>query len=114
MTANSVAMLESDEVVVFSKNKSRLSTGLQSSIRDLAQQCYAKDLIPRAVYRGIFDNRQTPEYLRAQYFMDLCLVKICDFEEVGNFGASKKFISQLAAIVRNDSALSHTADRIGK
>ena len=114
MTTSIMATLSSDEMAVFSKNKSRLSIGLQSSIRDLSQLCYAEDLIPRAVYRGMFDNQQKPEYLRAQYFMDLCLVKICDFEDKRNFEASKKFISQLAAIVRKDSALSHIADRIGK
>ena len=108
------ATLSRDEMAVFSENKSRLSTGLQSSVRDLSQRCYAEDLIPRAVYRGMFDNQHKPEYLRAQYFMDLCLEKISDFEEVGNLEASKKFISQLAAIVRKDSALSHIADRIGK
>ena len=114
MATSSMATLESDEVAevaVFIKNKSRLSTGLQSSIRDLAQQCYAEDLISETVYQGVFDNKHQPEYLRAQYFMYLCLKKIRDFEKVGKFEASK---SQLAAIVRKDSALSHIADRIGK
>ena len=97
----------------FLKNIPRLQQGLSSTITTVALHCFAKRLIPRTVYEGMFSGQWRPEYARAQYFVD-CVLKRLEQYEKSDPGAVQKTITTLASIVRRDGALEHIATRIGK
>ena len=102
------------EARALQKAMPRLELGLSSSIQTIALHCYAKEIIPPAVYEGMFEGEWRAENSRACYFINCILNKLKQHEESNNLGEVEKIIQQLARIVRHDSALEHIAQTIGK
>ena len=91
----------------------RLKLGLSSSIQTIALHCYAKEIIPPAVYEGMFEGEWRAENSRACYFIN-CILNKLKQHEGSNLGEVERIIQQLARIVGHDSALGHIAQTIGK
>lgn len=117
MSANIAVELEKEatnrNAKAFIKNIGTLQSGLSSTIATVAANCFSKELIPRTVYRVMFNDQWSPEHIRAQYFLDCVLKRLEHYEETKP-GAVRETITTLASIVRSDSALEHIATEIGK
>lgn len=101
------------EARALQKAMPRLKLGLSSSIQTIALHCYAKEIIPPAVYEGMFEGEWKAENSRACYFINCIFHKLKQNEE-SNAGEVERIIQQLARIVGHDSALGHIAQTIGK
>ena len=90
-----------------------LVLGLSLSIQTIALHCYAKEIIPPAVYEGMFEGEWKADNSRAYYFINCILNKLKKHED-SNSGEVERIIRQLTRIVRHNSALEHIAQTIGK
>lgn len=114
------AMEATKETIALQRCRLDLKIGLAAIHMTIAQHCNANGLIDDDIYDAMFEDHYKPQKIRSLLFIRCIISKLQQIETIKNAPDAMetddvhKIIKQLANIIREDCALKHIAQILGK